>query len=669
MCYPVGILALLEMRKSCSMMSWSFPTPSPTPAGTGVIPLGCSPRHCTRQRLLDRDHARVHSDKLWGPWGSCQRGTPACSAPKTAPGTGTRPVCRAIMCGRRPSIPNGRVVGSDFQWGSSVAYACVEGYQLSLPASLTCQGTGDWNGERPQCFPVFCGDPGVPSQGRRDDRGFTYLSSAVFSCFSPLVLVGSARRHTSCADPGAPLFGYVNNSQSYQIGSTLFFSCKKGYLLQGSVSRSCLPNLTWSATQPECVAHHCSQPELPPHADVSAIELPSVGYTFIYTCQAGFYLTGGSEHRTCRSDGSWTGKAPLCTADNRPSGTTFGTIQESPDPKLPVPAGVFAKHSQWKGSYEYLGKKQPAMLTVTVFDPVSNHVNSTLTDHSGVELKLSGVYRTEEAHLLLQVHQIRGPVEIFVHKFKSENWALDGHVSYVGSTGSFVYQGFVQGKGFGQFGLQRIESESSVQDREVLGYSFNFNSSSVAAAILVPFIATIIAGFALYLYKHRRRPKVPFNGYAGHENSNGRATFENPMYDRNIHNIPPTDVGARGGGVYRQHCLYSRIAPPPPKEESCQVPVCPCQGTSGEGCSFMSHVFIPNSAPEFCVPGFQGGGASAPLSQHYAGCRHGYAPDIMTPMDTQVCREGSERMWRPRRCPRWPRGGSAAVLHPATPPG
>lgn len=59
-------------------------------------------------------------------------------------------------------------------------------------------------------------------------------------------------------------------------------------------------------------AHHCSQPELPAQADVGAIELPSLGYTLIYTCQPGFYLAGGSEHRTCRADGSWTGKPPLC---------------------------------------------------------------------------------------------------------------------------------------------------------------------------------------------------------------------------------------------------------------------------------------------------------------------------------------------------------------------
>ncbi|XP_031645143.1 LOW QUALITY PROTEIN: CUB and sushi domain-containing protein 1 [Oncorhynchus kisutch] len=467
---------------------------------------------------------------------------------------GTKPQCKAIVCTAPPPIPNGQVVGTDFTWGNSVSYACNQGYQLSLPTMITCQGNGTWIGEKPQCFPVFCGDPGVPAQGRREDRGFTYLSSVSFSCSPPLVLVGSARRycqydgvwsgtqpscidpsHTTCGDPGTPLFGNQNNTQGYQISSTVLFSCRKGYLLQGSTTRSCLPNLTWNGFQPECIAHHCSQPEMPTQVDVSAIELPSLGYTLIYTCQPGFYLAEGSEHRTCRGDGSWTGKQPVCAADIRPSGNTVGTVQEPPNPKLPVPVGVFAKNSLWRGSYEYLGKKQPAMLSITSYEAFNQRVNGTLIDHSGVELKLAGTYKREESQLLLQVHQIRGPVEIFVNKFKMDNWALDGHVSYIASSSSFVYQGFVRGKGFGQFGLQRLESLDTSRENS----HFPPNSSSVAAAILVPFIAMIIAGFALYLYKHRRRPKVPFNSYSGHENTNGRATFENPMYDRNIQ---PTDI-------------------------------------------------------------------------------------------------------------------------------
>lgn len=59
-------------------------------------------------------------------------------------------------------------------------------------------------------------------------------------------------------------------------------------------------------------AHHCKQPETPSHANVGALDLPSLGYTLIYSCQSGYYLTGGSEHRTCKADGSWTGKPPIC---------------------------------------------------------------------------------------------------------------------------------------------------------------------------------------------------------------------------------------------------------------------------------------------------------------------------------------------------------------------
>ncbi|ELW48605.1 CUB and sushi domain-containing protein 3, partial [Tupaia chinensis] len=462
---------------------------------------------------------------------------------------GTKPVCKAIMCRPPPLIPNGKVVGSDFTWGSSVTYACLEGYRLSLPAMLTCEGNGSWTGELPQCFPVFCGDPGVPPRGRREDRGFSYRSSVSYSCHPPLVLVGSPRRFcqsdgtwsgtqpscidptlTTCADPGVPQFGIQNSSQGYQVGSTVLFRCQKGYLLQGSTTRTCLPNLTWSGTPPDCVPHHCKQPETPTHANVGALDLPSMGYTLIYSCQEGFSLKGGSEHRTCKADGSWTGKPPICLAEVRPSGRPINTAREPPLTHVSVPGDVFAKNSLWKGAYEYQGKKQPAMLRVTDFQVANSKVNATMIDHSGVEVHLAGIYKKEDFHLLLQVYQITGPLETFVNKFRDDHWALDGHVSSESSGGTFVYQGSVKGQGFGQPQAAGVGPRGHRPPRLPVG-----------AAILVPFIALIIAGFVLYLYKHRRRPKVPFNGYAGHENTNVRATFENPMYDRNI---PPTDIMA-----------------------------------------------------------------------------------------------------------------------------
>lgn len=57
-----------------------------------------------------------------------------------------------IICDQPPAIRNGKVEGSDLQWGSSVAYSCFSGYQLSSLGIATCEGNGTWRGEIPQCL-------------------------------------------------------------------------------------------------------------------------------------------------------------------------------------------------------------------------------------------------------------------------------------------------------------------------------------------------------------------------------------------------------------------------------------------------------------------------------------------------------------------------------------
>ncbi|MBZ3876498.1 CUB and sushi domain-containing protein 1 [Sciurus carolinensis] len=476
----------------------------------------------------------------------------------------SKPVCRAVLCSQPPPVLHGKVEGTDFRWGSSISYSCVDGYQLSHSAILSCEGHGVWKGEVPQCLPVFCGDPGTPAEGRLSGKSFTYKSEVLFQCQSPFLLVGSSRR-------------------------------------------VCQADGTWSGVQPTCIAHACRQPETPAHADVRAIDLPAFGYTLVYTCHPGFFLAGGSEHRTCKADMKWTGKSPVCK----------------------IPSDVFFINSVWKGYYEYLGKRQPATLTVDWFNATSSKVNATFAAASQVQLELTGVYKKEEAHLLLKAFHIKGPGDVFVSEFDNDNWGLDGYVSSGLERGGFTFQGDIHGKDFGKFKLERQGCWNSfVLDRKQAGNTLIYeegrrteeqraepcdgdhgrppapgptlvragqpapqrvrrreaavqgsppsltegamertmlpagvaapqdalgsgedpanqhqgtSSGSVAAAILVPFFALILSGFAFYLYKHRTRPKVQYNGYAGHENSNGQASFENPMYDTNL---KPTEAKA-----------------------------------------------------------------------------------------------------------------------------
>ncbi|XP_027870781.1 CUB and sushi domain-containing protein 1 isoform X4 [Xiphophorus couchianus] len=467
----------------------------------------------------------------------------------------TKPSCRVIQCGHPPQVLNGKVEGTDDSWGSSVSYSCFQGYQMSIPAVLTCEGNGTWTGDIPQCLPVLCGDPGSPGEGFREGNIFSYGSEVRFYCHSPYVLVGSATRlcqadriwsghqptcidptFNSCRDPGTPAYGIPIMAQGFQVGSKISFKCRKNYHILGSTTRTCLENLTWSGTQPECIAHSCRQPETPSNVDVRAMDLPTLGYTLIYMCQEGFYLSGGSEHRTCKSDGRWTGKPPLCKVGVKvnPKGRGESDIQKN---KIRVPADVFSPNSEWSGFYEYLGKRQTTTFAVTGFNATSSRVNVTLLETSGVSIRLSGTYKSEENQLLLKVYQVKGPTEYYYSKFKNDNWAMDGYVTAESDQKTFVYQGHIHSKDFGKFSLTRQGPVTTAMNPS----NPYTNSSSVAAAILVPFFALILSGFAFYLYKHRTRPKVQFNGYVGHESSNGQASFENPMYDTNM---KPTEAKA-----------------------------------------------------------------------------------------------------------------------------
>ncbi|KAF3840049.1 hypothetical protein F7725_018766 [Dissostichus mawsoni] len=338
-----------------------------------------------------------------------------------------------VTCPTPPPIANSLLEGSVLEWGTSVSYSCLPGYELSFPAVLTCTGNGSWSGDLPQCLPKFCGDPGLPAKGRREGRSFIFKSEVAFSCSSPYVL----------------------------------------------------------------------QPRSPANADVVGLDLPSYGYTLVYSCQPGYFLSGGSEHRVCRSDSSWTGKVPVCR----------------------VPDDVFAPDFVWKGSYDYKGQKQPMTLTVTSFNATMGKVNVTLTDR---------VYKRQEARLMLLLYQMRALAHSSLSRITDEAWAMDGFVSAEPEGGSYVFQGFIQGKDYGQFGLQRlglsVRENVTLADPETSGST---NSSSVAVAILVPFFALIFAGLGFYLYKQRKTDKAQYTGCSVHENNNGQATFENPMYNTN----------------------------------------------------------------------------------------------------------------------------------------
>uniref|UniRef100_A0AAX7SXP7 CUB and Sushi multiple domains 3a n=1 Tax=Astatotilapia calliptera TaxID=8154 RepID=A0AAX7SXP7_ASTCA len=452
-------------------------------------------------------------------------GSPVRMCTQNGTWNGNMPLCTAVTCSAPPAISNGVLQGSDFEWGSSVSYSCSPGYELSFPAVLTCVANGTWSGMLPQClrnkiyFSKFCGDPGTPVGGFREGRSFIYQSEVSFSCAPPLILVGTATRlcesdgtwsgtqprcieptKTSCDNPGTPRYGSLNRTYGFKVGSVVSFQCQPGHLIQGSSSRTCQPDLTWSGTQPECIrTKHTllftllrSAPQCCSCFSYALVDFVAL-YCFLWQFFSFCFLKIGADRNLIH--------------------ILFFFV---------VPDDVFAPNYIWKGSYNYRGRKQPITLSITSFNSTTGRVNVTLSN-GNMELLLSGVYKASEARLLLLMYQVN---------YVNQGNQLKDSVSAEPDGSSYVFQGSIQGKDYGQFGLQRLGlnmSESQNSPPPQLGT----NSSSVAIAILVPFFALIFTGFGFYLYKQRTTPKTQYTGCSVHENNNGQAAFENPMYNTN----------------------------------------------------------------------------------------------------------------------------------------
>ena len=107
------------------------------------------------------------------------------------------------------------------------------------------------------------------------------------------------------------------------------YSCDTGYILYGDMNRTCQSNGTWSGSAPTCegrfldiMSLYSSLSELiaVDCGDLTPPSNGSVAFTFTtfgnesianYSCDTG-YILYGDMNRTCQSNGTWSGSAPIC---------------------------------------------------------------------------------------------------------------------------------------------------------------------------------------------------------------------------------------------------------------------------------------------------------------------------------------------------------------------
>ncbi|KPP74637.1 beta-2-glycoprotein 1-like [Scleropages formosus] len=140
-----------------------------------------------------------------------------------------------------------------------------------------CQSNRQWSGEDPVCMAV--------------------LTTAPLSC--PL--------------PEEAMRGFTLQGSS-AVGSSLRYGCHPGLTLVGNSENFCLENQTWQYPHPICQRVFCPPPTEVDQAYLVAVKRQEyeVGETIYYLCKK-TYLLEGPNSVNCQSDGTW-GPVPFCRA-------------------------------------------------------------------------------------------------------------------------------------------------------------------------------------------------------------------------------------------------------------------------------------------------------------------------------------------------------------------
>ncbi|XP_003387839.1 PREDICTED: sushi, von Willebrand factor type A, EGF and pentraxin domain-containing protein 1-like isoform X2 [Amphimedon queenslandica] len=262
---------------------------------------------------------------------------------------GNAPICEVVRCTVLPKPANGLVTITGTTVGSKASYSCDRGFELSGKDSRSCNSDGTWSGTEPVCRAISCGTLIAPVNGQVTYTTSTVGSVATYSCMNDYLLVGTGRR--TCQDNGewsgsAPVCNSKevdcgtlpdpNNGQvllyGTKIGDSATYTCFVGFSLSGADIRYCQENGQWSGVAPRCNPNDCPRLTAPENGELRYIG-SGFGELVRYSCFPGYTLVGAVS-RTCKSDGQWSGAAPIC----RPK-STIAPPTPSPgcgDPGVPA---------------------------------------------------------------------------------------------------------------------------------------------------------------------------------------------------------------------------------------------------------------------------------------------------------------------------------------------
>ncbi|XP_052809452.1 CUB and sushi domain-containing protein 3-like [Mya arenaria] len=204
--------------------------------------------------------------------------------------------------------------------GGQATYTCEDGFSMSGSATVTCQASGEWSKE-PLCYVVTkpFGDACTSTSQCVTSAATCRMEAGVSTCQCALTGETYEPQMDACLKvcPTLPegnlLYGSVIFPDIPSAGQIAVYSCDAGYALSGPALRTCLTSGIWSGTEPECT-FGCPMPDSPENGYVNVSDGMVAGNKVVYSCKAGYTLVGVSE-RICEDDSTWSGLMPSCAKE------------------------------------------------------------------------------------------------------------------------------------------------------------------------------------------------------------------------------------------------------------------------------------------------------------------------------------------------------------------
>ena len=245
--------------------------------------------------------------------------------------SGIMPVCHRMQC-RNPSIPNADALGmypnqtsqtSPFGYGDVVTFSCHPGFERHGMPVLGCREDGTWNASFPVCMRIICHAP-VVLFGWIENKIYRFGDNATLQCsegyepireteaFCQADTMWSANLEcikVTCPRP-TDIYHGTFRVEGFNYGELTHYGCNRGFVINGTVTRTCLANKTWSDKAPICERIDCGEPVKPQHGKFR-LRATRYGSQAKYSCDEGYNLIT-AEFIRCKANGEWSENSPKC---------------------------------------------------------------------------------------------------------------------------------------------------------------------------------------------------------------------------------------------------------------------------------------------------------------------------------------------------------------------